>query len=43
MNQTISVSSYLALKEIWRNRGRFLLVYLIEKSLRCATVRYIII
>ena len=29
MNQTISVSSYLALKEIWRNRGRFLLVSLV--------------
>jgi putative ABC transport system permease protein len=29
MIQTLSVSSYLALKEIWRNRGRFLLVSLV--------------
>jgi putative ABC transport system permease protein len=29
MKQTLSVSSFLALKEIWRNRGRFLLVSLV--------------
>jgi putative ABC transport system permease protein len=29
MKQIITVSSYLALKEIWRNRGRFLLVSLV--------------
>jgi putative ABC transport system permease protein len=29
MRHTLSVSSYLALKEIWRNRGRFLLVSLV--------------
>jgi putative ABC transport system permease protein len=29
MIHTLSVSSYLALKEIWRNRGRFLLVSLV--------------
>jgi putative ABC transport system permease protein len=29
MKQTFSVSTYLALKEIWRNRGRFLLVSLV--------------
>ena len=29
MKQTLTVSSYLALKEIWRNRGRFLLVSLV--------------
>jgi putative ABC transport system permease protein len=29
MNHTFSISSYLALKEIWRNRGRFLLVSLV--------------
>ncbi|MEM5774653.1 MAG: ABC transporter permease, partial [Anaerolineaceae bacterium] len=29
MNQTFSVAGYLALKEIWRNRGRFLLVSLV--------------
>ncbi len=29
MKQTLSLSSYLALKEIWRNRGRFLLVSLV--------------
>jgi putative ABC transport system permease protein len=29
MRHTFSVSSYLALKEIWRNRGRFLLVSLV--------------
>ena len=29
MKQTLAVSSYLALKEIWRNRGRFLLVSLV--------------
>ncbi len=29
MRYTFSVSSYLALKEIWRNRGRFLLVSLV--------------
>ena len=29
MKQTLSISSYLAIKEIWRNRGRFLLVSLV--------------
>lgn len=29
MNKIISISSYLAIKEIWRNRGRFLLVSLV--------------
>ena len=29
MKQIFSVSSYLAMKEIWRNRGRFLLVSLV--------------
>ncbi len=29
MKQFISVSAYLAMKEIWRNRGRFLLVSLV--------------
>jgi putative ABC transport system permease protein len=29
MKQTLSVASFLALKEIWRNRGRFLLVSLV--------------
>ncbi len=29
MKQLISISSYLAVKEIWRNRGRFLLVSLV--------------
>ena len=29
MNQTLSIASYLAIKEIWRNRGRFLLVSLV--------------
>jgi putative ABC transport system permease protein len=29
MKQTLTVASYLALKEIWRNRGRFLLVSLV--------------
>jgi putative ABC transport system permease protein len=29
MNQILSISGYLALKEIWRNRGRFLLVSLV--------------
>jgi putative ABC transport system permease protein len=29
MNQYLSVSGYLAFKEIWRNRGRFLLVSLV--------------
>lgn len=29
MKQVLTVSSYLALKEIWRNRGRFLLVSLV--------------
>jgi putative ABC transport system permease protein len=29
MKQALSVSSYLALKEIWRNRGRFLLISLV--------------
>ncbi len=29
MTQLLSVSGYLALKEIWRNRGRFLLVSLV--------------
>lgn len=29
MNQILSVSGYLAIKEIWRNRGRFLLVSLV--------------
>ncbi len=29
MKRTLSISSYLAFKEIWRNRGRFLLVSLV--------------
>jgi putative ABC transport system permease protein len=29
MQQVLSISSYLAIKEIWRNRGRFLLVSLV--------------
>lgn len=29
MKNTLSISSYLAVKEIWRNRGRFLLVSLV--------------
>jgi putative ABC transport system permease protein len=29
MKQALSISAYLALKEIWRNRGRFLLVSLV--------------
>ncbi len=29
MKQLFSISSYLAVKEIWRNRGRFLLVSLV--------------
>lgn len=29
MNRTFSIAGYLALKEIWRNRGRFLLVSLV--------------
>lgn len=29
MRQILSISSYLAVKEIWRNRGRFLLVSLV--------------
>jgi putative ABC transport system permease protein len=29
MRQTISIASYLAVKEVWRNRGRFLLVALV--------------
>lgn len=29
MNKTFSISGYLAIKEIWRNRGRFLLVSLV--------------
>lgn len=29
MRQTITIASYLAVKEIWRNRGRFLLVSLV--------------
>jgi putative ABC transport system permease protein len=29
MSNTLSLSSYLAIKEIWRNRGRFLLVSLV--------------
>jgi len=29
MRHTLSISSYLAVKEIWRNRGRFLLVSLV--------------
>ena len=29
MKQTLSIASYLAVKEIWRNRGRFLLVSLV--------------
>ena len=29
MNHTLSISSYLAIKEIWRNKGRFLLVSLV--------------
>src|SRR5512136_437825 len=29
MKQTLSISSYLAIKEVWRNRGRFLLVSLV--------------
>ncbi|MBE0687533.1 MAG: hypothetical protein IH585_16200, partial [Anaerolineaceae bacterium] len=29
MRQTFSIASYLAIKEVWRNRGRFLLVSLV--------------
>lgn len=29
MRQTFSIASYLAVKEVWRNRGRFLLVALV--------------
>src|SRR4030042_6627256 len=29
MNQILSISGYLAIKEVWRNRGRFLLVILV--------------
>lgn len=29
MNQVLSISGYLAVKEVWRNRGRFLLVSLV--------------
>ncbi len=29
MKQTLSIASYLAVKEVWRNRGRFLLVSLV--------------
>jgi len=29
MKQTFSISAYLAVKEVWRNRGRFLLVSLV--------------
>ena len=29
MRQMLSISSYLAVKEVWRNRGRFLLVSLV--------------
>src|SRR4030042_1119096 len=29
MNRILSISGYLAIKEIWRNRGRFLLVSLV--------------
>src|SRR5512146_1694378 len=29
MTQFLSISAYLAVKEIWRNRGRFLLVSLV--------------
>src|SRR4030042_6270097 len=29
MNQILSISGYLAIKEVWRNRGRFLLVSLV--------------
>ena len=29
MNQILSISAYLAVKEVWRNRGRFLLVSLV--------------
>jgi len=29
MKQTLSISTYLAIREIWRNRGRFLLVSLV--------------
>ncbi len=29
MNQLLSISGYLAVKEVWRNRGRFLLVSLV--------------
>ena len=29
MKEILSISSYLAVKEIWRNRGRFLLVSLV--------------
>ncbi len=29
MRQTLSIASYLAVKEVWRNRGRFLLVSLV--------------
>ena len=29
MQHLLSISSYLAVKEVWRNRGRFLLVSLV--------------
>ena len=29
MNQILTISGYLAIKEIWRNRGRFFLVSLV--------------
>ncbi|NTV36389.1 MAG: hypothetical protein HGA53_05500, partial [Anaerolineaceae bacterium] len=29
MMKTLSISSYLAVKEVWRNRGRFLLVSMV--------------
>lgn len=29
MNKTIPIASYLAIKEVWRNRGRFLLVAMV--------------
>jgi putative ABC transport system permease protein len=29
MRQILSISSYLAVKEVWRNRGRFLLVSMV--------------
>ena len=29
MQKTLSLSAFLAVKEVWRNRGRFLLVSLV--------------